>query len=516
MNEPSLNDPDKIRKLVDAKVGAEKAEFQQKILKEPQFSGKEIFQALSDNEDGDAHLYIKIHQGLLCFDHAANRWYTFKKHFWQEDLIDQVTAAIQRVINIYALEAQRQAFARLGAEKVGKKEAADGHKAKEEALLKRIRTLQTKKRKENVLHLAKVGESSLGITGFEWDRDPWVFGCNNGIIDLKTGKHRPGKPQGFIKTAAPTKWEGLNAPCSTWEQTLFEIFDQESELVEYLQRLLGYGITGETLLHVVVFLWGIGRNGKGTILETLKSVLGDLAYKAESELLLDPKFAKQSGAPNSGILALRGKRIIWASETGQGRKLNAARIKELVGGDTLNARAPYGKRHIEFRPSHLLLLLTNHKPYAPASDYALWERLHLIPFPLSFVSNPTQPYERKMDPELLTKLKKEAPGILAWLVRGCLKWQKEGLNPPELVMTAVKEYRAEEDILGHFLKECCVFEPIAQVKAGKLYEIYKQWCLDNGHKHINGTRFGNEMKSRFNSYKTNYIYYEGVKLADND
>ena len=139
-----------------------------------------------------------------------------------------------------------------------------------------------------------------------------------------------------------------------------------------------------------------------------------------------------------------------------------------------------------------MILLTNHKPHAPASDDALWARLHLIPFSQSFIDDPTKPNEHKRDPSLLEKLAREASGILAWFVRGCLLWQKEGLKPPKTVLTASADYRREEDLIGHFLSDCCVVEKNAEVPAGKLYTAYQRWCTKMGHKPMSGTKFGIE------------------------
>jgi len=132
-------------------------------------------------------------------------------------------------------------------------------------------------------------------------------------------------------------------------------------------------------------------------------------------------------------MALKGKRIVWASETGEGRHLNIGKVKWLTGEDTITARAPFAKRQITFSPTHTLFLLTNHKPHITADDYAIWQRVHLVPFNLSFIDEPKTEYERKRDPDLSKKLKEEASGILAWLVRGCLSWRIEGLNPPRIV-----------------------------------------------------------------------------------
>lgn len=512
----SLADGEQIRTLVSQRIEQEKAEIekhQKQSEKATAFTSREILDALDANEDGDASLFIRLHRGRFCYDHAAGRWYMFNGTVWELDRLDQATASIQKVIAQYAEQAQREARQRTKAEKAGKTNEADQHKNKIEALYKRIRALQSKKRKENVLHLAKVGADSLGITGDEWDRDPWLLGCKNCVIDLKTGKHRPGRPEDYIKIAAPTEWKGFDAPCSVWEQFIKQIFNNISSLVDFVHRLLGYGLVGKVTHHIYPIFWGHGRNGKSTFLEAIKHVLGEYTHRAKSELLLEQSHIRSSGSANPDIMKLRGKRIVWCSETNENRNLNSARLKELVGGDTLNARALYSNQIVEFQPSHLLILTTNAKPHAPANDFALWQRILLIPFTLAFVENPKAKNERKADLELLDKLKAEAPGILAWLVRGCLAWQKEGLNPPESVRAATKAYQAEEDLIGHFINDRCVISENVQVKAGELYQTYRQWCEEMGHKPMSGTRFGKEMKERFDHYKgKNGIFYTGIGL----
>lgn len=471
-----------------------------------------VLQCLADGERGDGKLFNQIHSGRFIFDHAAGVWFKYHGHCWKEDIRDEaLSAGVDAVIDQYANEAQRQAWAATTAERNGRKEEAKKHKSTYDELNKRIRALQQVQRRKNVLVMAAAG---TGLVGDEWDRFPYLLAVSNGVIDLKTGGFRPGRPDDYIKTAAPAEWRGINAECPTWERSLNEIFDGDSELVGYMWRLLGYGLIGEAILHIVVILWGQGRNGKGTILETLKAILGELCFKAESELLLEQKYTKASGAPNSGVLALRGTRFAWASETDEGRRLNTSRLKEIVGGDTLNARAPYGRRHVNFKPSHLLFLLTNNRPMVPASDYAIWQRIHLVPFKSSFVENPEKSNERKADLRLSEKLLAETAGVLAWLVRGCLEWQRLGPNPPEAVKAATREYRQDEDLMGHFLNDQCVQRPNIEIKASSLYAAYRCWCEENGHRSVSGTRFGKDMKDRFDSYQDyKGVFYIGVGLA---
>ena len=457
-----------------------------------------VMRCCNRGETGDAELFNHLHGDRFCFDHADNKWYEFKEHHYSECRKNEPFAALEKVVDAYGEAAQRENWLLFKANKKGDMNAEAKHSANRDALLKKVSKLQSLQKKKNALELAAVGR---GASGDEWDRDPWVIGCQNGVLDLKTGQLRDGKPEDFIKTVCPAEWEGLDAKAPSWEKFIRDTFDHDSDLVRYVQKLMGYALIGKPILHIIVVLWGIGRNGKGTLLETLKHVLGELAYKSEAELLLEQKYARGAGAPNSSVIALRGRRIVFVSETGEGSKFNAAKVKELVGGDTLNARAPYGRRQVEFTPSHTLFLITNDKPYAPPGDYAFWSRMHLVPFNLSFVERPTKPHERIADLELPERLKAEAPGILAWLVRGCLNWQKEGLNPPETVKAATESYREENDIIGEFLNEMCVKGEGFEVKAGELYSEYVKWCEDSGHRYKNKTTFGKDITKRFDKYK---------------
>jgi putative DNA primase/helicase len=229
-------------------------------------------------------------------------------------------------------------------------------------------------------------------------------------------------------------------------------------------------------------------------------------------MLLAHKFTKHSGGPTSDIMYLRGKLLVWSSETEEGRHLSTSRLKWLTGGDTLTGRVTHGKRQVKFRPTHTLFLLTNHKPHAPANDFALWSRIILIPFTQAFIDEPTRENEHKADPGLLDKLKGEASGILAWLVSGCLEYQKTGLKPSETVKKATEAYRKDEDLVNLFLNEKCEFAPHYRVKSGELYAAYRTWAQTNGVEVLNLTRFGKDMKNRFDSVKDGHKYYLGVKL----
>lgn len=517
--EDEFDDPelDEIERQVQEAVEQEKKNITAaSLVRHKSFlSPAEILNCLNSNEDGDANLFIQLHRNRFCYDHSIGKWFKWHGHYWKEDIIGEVVTGIDAVIDEYMKEASRQAAEKLKAVRNGKKNDEDVAKELEKRLISRIHDLQTLYRKRQILTLVSQGTDSLGISGDEWDRDPWLVACENGVIDIRTGDFRAGIPSDFVKTVAATSWKGLNEPAPLWERFLREILDGKPDYVDYLQRLFGYGITGLTTDHTIPFLWGHhGRNGKGTMLETLKFVLGPFAGPIPSEMLLSDKRARSSAGPSPDIMSLRGRRIAWASETGEGRKLAVDKVKQLTGADTIVGRPPHGKRMIEFSPTHKLFLLTNHKPAIPPTDYAMWARVHLIPFELSFVDEPQKSFERKRDPSLPEKLKQEASGILAWLVRGCLEWQKQGLNPPPSIKQATAEYQQDEDILGLFVSECIATDSEAEVRAAVLYAAYRRWCDAFGYKPLGGKKFGERMKEFFEKKAdSSGNYYVGIYLT---
>jgi len=305
-----------------------------------------------------------------------------------------------------------------------------------------------------------------------------------------------------------------------WEKALLEIFEDDQSMVDYMQRLFGMAIVGGVFEHVFPVLTGPqGRNGKGTILETIASVLGPLAGPIRSEMLIDTYQVQSSGGPTPDIMALRGLRIAWASETREGAKISAYKVKWLTGGDTISGRNPHDKYETTFRPTHTLFLLSNFKPHASAEDKAFWERMQNIPFNIQFLKNrePTEDNQRKADIFLKDKLAGEASGILGWLVEGCLKWQMEGLNPPSKVVQETQDYMEDEDNISAFVDHCLTIGDGLSVGATDLYEAFKKWWQDfvGGKYPPKQKSFGKKMGNRFSREKTGGVYrYFGITLNE--
>ena len=478
-------------------------------------SGRDAVAALYNGEDGDAYLFARLNAGAWVYDYALERWYCYRNHTWQLDEVGQAIAQVQGVIDLYLQASSEQTDLAREARKKGEGGLEKHYEELAKKLMERARKLQGLARKKKVLELARSGDGTLGIDGKQWDTDPWVLGCPNGVIDLKTGELRSGRPDDYIKTVCPTPYLGPDTPCPAWEKFLAEVFGGDEDLVGYVRRLFGYSILGLCVEHVFPVLQGQGRNGKGTMLETLRAVLGPLAGPIDAEMLLDQYQHRSAAQPSPDIVDLRGKRLVWASETDEGRKLSLSRIKWLTGGDTLKGRPPNGKVMIEFVPTHTLVLLTNPLPHAPGDDYALWERIRIIHFPYSFVDEPRTEHERPKDKFLPDALRAEASGILSWLVRGCLEWQREGLGTADAITAETRKYQGEEDLVGQFLADRTLADPGGQVSAAGLYAEYRKWCLTSGLPVKSSTWFGKQLRKRpeIDSVKSGVVYYLGLVLV---
>lgn len=475
---------------------------------------EEVTRALKCDEQGDANIFIKLNKDRLCYDHEESRWYIFGENYWKVDKKKAAEAAIHTVIDFYQEELDR--LAKKNLQEINNRFSSN--RSDNDDFIKkindRIKKLNTLGRRKRILELAAAGENSLGITGEEWDTEPWLIACVNGVLSLKGAKikFKKGKPDDYIKTPVPTIWEGIDAEAPVWKNTLKKIFQKDKKLIRHVQKMFGFALSGSCQQHVFNILNGVGRNGKSTIVETIGYVLGELATPIPVETLLSQTIVSPGGAPKADIMKLRCRRIAWASESDENRRLNASQIKLLTGGDKITARSPYSKDMVTFSPTHTIFMITNHMPHLDINDYALWQRIHVIPFSLSFVQLPEEKFELKADPELKEKLKIEAPGILAWLVRGCLAAQKHGLKQPLAVKEAIKLYQHKEDTLGLFLEECCKVDSNKRVGATELFEAYKLWCKENKNILLSQIDFGKQMGKKFTRKSSNGIFYLGLCL----
>jgi putative DNA primase/helicase len=515
-----------IKDMVTRRVQAEKASLA--TDEAPEVSAREVEAALANGEVGDAGLLARVLKNRFAFDCNAGEWYAFSGAHWVRDGKHEIFQRVGEIQDLYARERARCEDEAARLRQAGDKDAAESWGKKAAAFATRVDKLNATGRRDRVLKAAATGEESLALDGSEWDSCPGFLPVENGLVNLETGGLLESRPEHYIRTVAPVAYDPA-AECPTWQHFLGQVLDNAA-VVAYVQRLLGYALLGRPLEHCFVVMHGAGRNGKGTLLETLKLVLGPLMGKLQSEMLLDQGRVRSSAGPSPDVMELLGRRLVWASETDAGVKFSPAKVKEFSGGDTLMGRRPHDKRSTEFAPSHVLVLMTNDLPQAPASDYGFWSRLHVVRFALRYVDQPKAPNERRKDKTLPVKLEAEAPGILAWMVRGCLAYQKEGLAPPPEVLHSVEEYRQDEDFLGPWLDENCIVDPrvyegmpreeYAQLSEGvqapssELYSDFKTWATEKGGWKTPPSLkvFGAHLAKRFPRHKSGGIIYSGIRL----
>jgi len=315
-----------------------------------------------------------------------------------------------------------------------------------------------------VERLARADRRHAATTA-EWDADPWLLNTPGGVVDLKTGRQRAhdrADRMTKITTASPS------GDCPIWRQFLDEVTGGDAELQAYLQRMVGYCLTGVTSAHALFFLYGTGANGKSVFANVVSTILGDYAATASMDTFVETRGDRHP----TDLAGLRGARFVTAIETEQGRRLNESKVKAITGGDKISARF-MRQDFFEYTPQFKPVIVGNHKPAIRNIDEAMKRRMHLIPFTV------TIPPERR-DGNLTEKLLAERDGILAWAVAGCLAWQREGLKPPASVVSATEEYFESEDALGRWLDERCVRDANAKSLTAELFGDWKQWADSAG------------------------------------
>jgi P4 family phage/plasmid primase-like protien len=308
-----------------------------------------------------------------------------------------------------------------------------------------------------------------------------LLNCLNGTVDLTTGQLRPHDPANYITQLAPVVYDP-QARCAEWLKFLRSVFNGSEEMVSFVRRWLGYCLTGHIREQALPVLWGAGANGKSTLATVFLELLGtDYAMQAAAELLMMSRGERHP----TELADLFGRRLVIASETAEGGRLNEARLKSLTGGETVRARR-MREDNWEFSPRCKIMLLTNHKPAVRESGEGVWRRLRLVPFTRRFWSADEPGAPKEIPPELLKvkdlpdRLRAEHAGILAWAVRGAVEWHQEGLPLPRVIRAATQEYREAEDLVAQWLDDCCVRIEEYRSQATQIYTHFRQWCEGNG------------------------------------
>lgn len=348
-------------------------------------------------------------------------------------------------------------------------------------------------------------ENGVPLMPSSLDPDPWKFNCPNGTIHLRTGELKIHDRGDLITRMSSVEFDP-KADCPLWKQTVGRIFGGDAELISFVQRLFGMALTGDVSDQILPIFHGEGGNGKSTILNAFLDIMGpDYAIVAPPGLL----FAKANEGHPTDKAALFGMRLVVDFESAEGARLNEALVKQLTGSDRISARR-MREDFWTFMPTHKLILCTNNQPAISEAKNAIWRRLKLVPFDVEI------PAEEQIA-DLPKLLKEEYPGILAWAVRGCMDWQRDGLKTPKAVQSATQEYREEEDTLSAFIHEECITGPSVRIKASKIYQSYRSNLDRSGIVALSMTGFGRAMKKKgFEKLVSNGKWYIGIDLRNNN
>lgn len=435
------------------------------------------------DDTGNADRFCENFGELLRYSYVTKNWYFYDGRKWDFD----ESGHVKKIADDMLIEMKKE-FALCTDED------------EEKAFMKHLKYTRNSKGKKNFI---TESEHRLSIHVNDFDKRKREINTQNGVLNLRTGELSPHSHDQFLSRISYVEYTD-KIDCPGWINFLNDVFDSDQDLIKYIQKAVGYSLTGLTTEQCVFFTYGNGRNGKSTFIDVTSSIMGDYATNIQPESIM---VANRSTGANSDIARLKGSRFVTTVEPSEGMRLNEGLIKQLTGGDKVTARFLYGKE-FEFEPEFKLWVSTNHKPIIRGRDDGIWRRIHLIPFTVQIPKD-------KVDKNLKYKLKKELVGILDWAVVGCLLWQKEGLEKPDKVKAAVKEYQSEMDVVSAFLENCTRKVAHKDTKAIELYHAYAQWADENNEYKMSNTKFGKELGLRFEKIRMNYgMVYKGVELNE--
>ncbi len=444
----------------------------------------------SFDDTGNAQRFVDLFGDKVRYCYTDKRWLWYDGRKWCTDM----TGAVKRLAD--------KAVACMSAElKVYEQTDADEGTDMAKAFEKHMKSSRSNKSKNamlnEVMHHVPILPSQL-------DRYKAALNTPGGVIDLKSGALAPHDPKNYFTKITAVEYSE-NADCPRWTAFLDDIFGGDKDLIRYVQKAVGYSLTGATSEQCAFFLYGTGRNGKSTFLDIIRDIFGDYAANIQPETIMVRN--SQGSAINSDIARLKGARLVTSVEPNEGVRINEGLLKQLTGDDTVTARKLYGDE-FEFKPEFKLWMATNHKPVIRGTDTGIWRRIHMIPFTVQIP-------EEKIDRRLKYKLSAELTGIFRWAVEGCLLWQKEGLKMPRAVLEEVREYRREMDVISAFVEDKCTVGKGLSVKSSQLFAEYLNWAEQNNEYRMSSTKFGMELAKRFEKVKGRGCnYYSGITLDE--
>lgn len=447
---------------------------------------EEKMRAYTFDDMGNAERFVDLFGENVRYCYTEKKWYFYNSMRWSVDNLGVILRMADKCVE--AMKAEAKLYLQAD-------EESGGDMAK--AFEKHMKSSRSNKSKKAMLNEI---EHHLPILPIQMDRYKMALNTPSGIINLKNGDVKAHNPEYYFTKITSVDCAEA-ADCPRWLAFLDDIFAGDKDLIRYIQKAVGYSLTGSTAEQCAFFLYGTGRNGKSTFIDVIRDVFGDYAANIQPETIMVK--SSQSNAINSDIARLKGARLVTSVEPNEGVRLNEGLLKQLTGDDTVTARKLYSEE-FEFKPEFKLWMATNHKPIIRGTDTGIWRRIHMIPFNVQIP-------EDKVDKNLTHKLKAEMTAIFKWCIDGCLMWQREGLQMPAAVLKSVREYRREMDVISAFIEDKCTLE--GTVQASMLYAAYASWADSNNEYCMSNTKFSTELAKRFEKIKgRNYNYFTGISI----
>ena len=428
------------------------------VLGNPTENDAQDEQIIAASEDAIALKFAERHAAVLRFVAAWGKWLFWDGKRW---CFDETLRAFDHARRIC-------------------REAAS------EASDPRVQTVLASAKTVTAVERLARADRRLAATTEQWDADPWLLNTPGGIVDLRTGKMRQARIDDFCTKITAVAQGG---DCPTWLGFLDRVTDGDRDLIAFLCRVCGYALTGSTREHALFFLYGTGANGKSVFLSTIAGILANYHTTAPIETFT----ASKSERHPTDVAGFRGARLVTATETEEGKPWAEAKIKAMTGGDTIAARF-MRQDFFEFTPNFKLMIAGNHRPGLRSVDEAIRRRLHLVPFSVTIPA-------AERDHGLTEALKAEWPGILRWMIEGCLDWQQIGLRPPQVVTDATAAYLEAEDAFAAWIDDCYVRDPQVWTASAALFTSWSEWAEKAGEHVGTPKRLAQALEARGFAYK---------------
>lgn len=444
-------------------------------------------------DTGNAHrLYDKFGK-IIKYSYNRKKWYFWDGKHWVLDEMGEIKKFADEICE----DIKREAF------------ALDDETLQEQMLKFAKRTANSTAKESMIKECQHLKDIPAAPDDFDAYSD--FLNCRNGIVSLRNGELIPHDSNFMMSKICNADYDVGKRKPKLWLKFLSDVTNGDTELMDYIQKCVGYSLSGSNKEQCAYFLYGMGNNGKSTFLDTLADLMGGYASNVQPDtLMLQSRLGSLGGGANSDIARLKSARFVTCEEPTEGVRLNEGLLKQLTGGSKVTCRFLYGDE-FEYTPEFKIWIATNHKPTVRGTDVGIWRRIKLIPFEVNIP-------KEKVDKHLKFKLRQEFPQILAWAVEGCIKWQKEGLKEPKCVLEATKDYKQEMDLIASFVEQCVVIDYTVDTKvmASDLFAVYTKWAKENNEFEMSAKKFGTEIVKKIpeKGRSSKGIFYTKIKLTE--